>query len=132
MMKKHNAFLLGLSAVATMSGAALAAKSAFSLQTLEKGQWSLRDKENGFKTVKRICLGDPQVLIQLRHLGQSCAVKRLNGDARQAMYSYRCRGAQGSTTIRRETDRLVQIRSQGLDHGAPFAFDYEARKTGGC
>ena len=131
-MKKRASILLGLTAIATLSGAALAAGQAFSLQTLEKGQWTLRDKDDDFKPVRRVCLGDPQALVQLRQPGQQCRIKRLSGDAREAVFAYRCKGASGNTTIRRETDRLVQIRSQGLDRGAPFAFDYEARKTGRC
>ncbi len=129
---KRISLLIGLSAILTLSGAALAAQSAFSLQTLEKGQWILRDKEQDFRTVKRICLGDPEKLARLRHADRNCRVRRVRGDERVALYQYSCRDAQGSTTIRRESDKLVQIRSQGVDRGAPFAFAYEARRVGGC
>ena len=131
-MNQISKILLGLSAITMLSGAGLAAQSAFSLQTLEKGQWTLRDKEAGFKPVQRICLGDARKLVRPRHAALDCQVTRLSGNAREAVFNYSCNGARGSTTIRRETDRLVQIRSQGLDHGAPFALDYEARRTGTC
>lgn len=131
-MKKTASLLLGLSAVVTLSGAALGAQSLFSLRTLEKGEWTLTDKDHDFRPVKRICLRNPEALVRLKHLGQQCQVNRLSGDARSAVFSYRCNGSHGNTTIRRENDRLVQISSQGLDRGAPFAFEYEARKTGGC
>ena len=43
-------------------------------------------------------------------------------DSDSMTVNYSCPGAgRGRTTIRFETPRLVQIDSQGLDHGAPFA-----------
>jgi len=38
----------------------------------------------------------------------------------------------GRTILRVETPRLVQIDSQGLHYGAPFALRAQARKTGPC
>jgi hypothetical protein len=38
----------------------------------------------------------------------------------------------GRTQIRRETDGLVQIDSQGIVNGLPFAFSAEGRRTGDC
>ena len=47
--------------------------------------------------------------------------------------NYTCPGiGRGRTTIRVETPRLVQIDSQGLDRGAPFALRAEARRIGPC
>ncbi|GGD62772.1 hypothetical protein GCM10011411_23800 [Aurantiacibacter arachoides] len=52
---------------------------------------------------------------------------------REVTVQYTCRGnGYGRTTIRRESDTLVQIRSQGIEGGAPFSIDGEARRTGGC
>jgi hypothetical protein len=46
---------------------------------------------------------------------------------------YTCRGRGfGRTHIRRETDRLVQIDTQGIADSRPFAFSVEARRTGDC
>jgi hypothetical protein len=42
-----------------------------------------------------------------------------------------CAG-QGLTTIRRETDALIQIQSQGINNGAPFSFSVEGRHGGAC
>lgn len=36
------------------------------------------------------------------------------------------------TAIRRESNSLVQIQSQGLRDGSPFSFSAEARRVGGC
>ena len=42
--------------------------------------------------------------------------------------NYSCPGVgRGRTEIRFETPRLIQIDSQGLDRGAPFALRAEAR-----
>jgi hypothetical protein len=46
---------------------------------------------------------------------------------------YTCRGrGYGRTHIRRETSRLVQIDTQGIADGRPFAFAAEARRVGDC
>ena len=38
----------------------------------------------------------------------------------------------GRTSIRLETDRLVQIRTQGIADGLPFEYSAEARRVGDC
>ncbi len=126
------AAVLALCALTGAAGAAIAAPSLFTLGSLPKGQWELRDKEHDFRSVAKLCLGNPNMLAKPRHARKDCAVQRLNGDDRSAVFNYRCQGAYGTTTVRRETDTLVQIRSQGVDRGAPFALDYEARRTGSC
>jgi hypothetical protein len=46
---------------------------------------------------------------------------------------YTCPGnGYGRTHIRRESDHLVQIDSQGIEDGLPFAFTAEARWAGAC
>ena len=46
---------------------------------------------------------------------------------------YTCRGkGYGRTQIRRESNRLVQIDSQGIADGLPFSFSAEARRVGDC
>ncbi len=46
---------------------------------------------------------------------------------------YTCRGnGYGRTSIRRESETLVQIEGQGVAGGAPFQFRAEARRTGAC
>jgi hypothetical protein len=131
-MKKPTTIMLGLTTAVILSGAAMAASPVFSLKTLEKGAWTLRDKDHDMKTVGRICLGNAEALVHARHRGKSCDIRQLRADGRIASFRYSCNGVSGNTSIRRETDRLVQIRSQGLDHNEPFAFDYEARQTGPC
>ncbi len=131
-MKTAQTIALALVATFTAAAGAYAAQPGFSLRTLERGEWTLRDKDDHFRAVRKICVRDARVLVKLRHPGERCEIHRLNGDSREALFNYSCQSGRGSTSIRRETDRLVQIRSQGLEKGAPFAFDYEARRTGDC
>ena len=131
-MKTAKTIAIALAATFSVAASAYAAQPSFSLRTLERGEWTLRDKADDFRLVRKLCVRDPRVLVKLHHPGQRCEIHRLSGDAREVVFSYSCQSGSGSTAIRRETDRLVQIRSQGLDRGAPYAFDYEARKTGSC
>jgi hypothetical protein len=46
---------------------------------------------------------------------------------------YTCRGSNyGRTNIRRESNVLAQVDSQGIANGLPFQFSAEARRTGSC
>lgn len=101
------------------------------LGTLEPGQWELRG--DGNRLISSICLGDPAQFVQLQHAGQACARSLISSDSRSLTVRYTCRGTGlGRTTILVETPRLVQIDSQGLANGAPFALHAEARKIGPC
>jgi len=51
----------------------------------------------------------------------------------EVVVQYTCRGnGYGRTSIRRESNGLVQIQSQGIEGGTPFALNVEARHTGSC
>lgn len=101
------------------------------LGTLEPGRWELRDDDN--RLISSICLGDPGQLVQLQHAGQNCARSLLSADSRNVTVRYACpRTGFGRTTILVETPRLVQVESQGLANGTPFALHVEARKAGPC
>ncbi len=102
------------------------------LRRLESGRWELRGAGNS--RIGTICLGNPILLAQPRHGAADCTPRR---DRRRREFSmtvnYACPGVgRGRTTIRFETPRLVQIDSQGLDRGAPFALRAEARRIGAC
>jgi hypothetical protein len=101
------------------------------LARLESGQWELRGPANG--RIASICLGNPILLTQPQHGAAACTRDVVAADADSMTVNYSCPGAgRGRTTIRFETPRLVQIDSQGLDHGAPFALRAEARRVGAC
>jgi len=101
------------------------------LGQLEAGRWELRPREGG--AVERICLPDNRRLIQLRHPADACERLVVDDEASAVTVQYTCRGrGYGRTHIRRETNRLVQIDTQGIADGLPFAFAAEARKIGDC
>lgn len=101
------------------------------LSRLEAGQWELRGSGNA--RIAAICLGNPILLTQPQHGGANCTRDVVAADATSMTVNYSCPGTgRGRTTIRFETPRLVQIDSQGLFRGAPFALRAEARRTGAC
>jgi hypothetical protein len=102
------------------------------LDRLSKGQWEIRMRGGGMAT-RRTCLGDPRNLIQLRHADLPCNQVTVAQEADEVTVQYTCRGkGYGRTRIRLENDALIQIDSQGIENGLPFAFTAEARRTGAC
>lgn len=101
------------------------------LARLEAGQWELRGAGNA--RIAAICLGNPILLTQPRHGATPCTRDVVAADADSMTVNYSCPGVgRGRTTLRFETPRLVQIDSQGLDRGMPFALRAQARRTGPC
>lgn len=102
------------------------------LDELEHGRWELRTRTQG-GDAQFICLRDGRGLIQLRHPGDACPRLIIGDTASEVTVQYTCKGrGYGRTHIRRETDRLVQIDTQGIDDGLPFAFAVEGRRIGDC
>lgn len=117
---------------ADVSHALSPAGSPAALAGLEPGLWDLRSRDPGEPPL-RICVRDPQSLLQLRHQGQACRRFLVEDSADRASVSYSCPGTgHGLTVVRVETPRLVQIDSQGVADGAPFALDLEGRRIGAC
>lgn len=102
------------------------------LGTLEKGQWSLTERGSS-APAKSVCLGDATQLLQLEHKGAQCSRYSIRDTAGEVTVHYTCgRQGHGRTTVRKETPRLVQIDTQGINNGAPFSYGYEARRVGSC
>lgn len=102
------------------------------LTGLEEGQWDLRSRDPA-EPVQRICVKDFQQLLQLRHQGQSCKQFVVEDRPGHLTVTYNCpRTGHGRTDLRVETPRLVQIDTQGVADGFPFAMSLEARRTGLC
>ena len=124
-------------ALALTAGAMLVAPLAASaattsvFDTLRLGLWEIR--ERGDDRVERVCVRAERDLVQLRHRGMSCRRIAIDEKGPNATVQYSC-GASGygRTLIRRETPVLVQLRSDGIDRGAPFSFEAEARRVGDC
>ena len=124
--------LLVLIAGPGQSQPAGAARDDDMLTRVQAGRWELRDGPSGAR-IANICLVNPIVLTQPRHIAAPCSRNVLAADADSMTVNYSCPGlGRGRTTIRFETPRLVQIDSQGLDHGMPFALRAEARRVGPC
>lgn len=102
------------------------------LQGLETGEWELRERGDGGE-VRKLCVTDLRQLLQLRHGKGQCRSFVVSDAPHDMSVSYDCAAAgNGRTDLRVETSRLVQIRSQGIADGAPFAFAAEGRRVGAC
>ncbi|MCC6829667.1 MAG: hypothetical protein IT550_15715 [Novosphingobium sp.] len=102
------------------------------LDEVESGRWELRMRDPA-GAVERICMRDARRLIQMRHPFDNCERLIVNDTPTDVTVQYTCRGrGYGRTHIRRESNRLLQVDSQGIAEGLPFAFVAEARRIGDC
>ena len=120
--RQRFAAVLGALVVAMVAGFAapvLAARQPLAmLDEVESGRWELRDARR---------------LIQMRHPFDNCERLIVNDTPTDVTVQYTCRGrGYGRTHIRRESNRLLQVDSQGIAEGLPFAFVAEARRIGDC
>jgi hypothetical protein len=119
--------LIGASSPALGQRASLAM-----LGELERGRWELRLRGETAAS-QQLCLGDARRLIQLRHPAAACEQLVISDGPTAVTVQYTCRGnGYGRTQIRRESSRLIQIDSQGIANGLPFAFAAEGRRVGDC
>lgn len=117
-------------AVLVLAAGAAQAPSFVAFNAVERGQWQLREVGG---PARAMCVTDPSVLFQLRGRGGNCSRFVIENAATSATVHYTCPGSgHGRTTIAVETPRLMRIDSQGIDSGAPFAIEIEARRTGTC
>lgn len=118
--------------IASATAVPAQAPSLAMLDRLEKGSWQLR--ERGSDSVQQtLCLGDARRLIQIYHPRQSCSRYIIEDTPGSVTVHYTCPGAgHGRTTIRSETNRLVQIDTQGIADGRPFSQAIEARRVAAC
>lgn len=117
--------------VAMLSAAAAQAPGFVALTNVERGQWQLREIGGG--GARAVCVSDPAVFFQMRGRGGSCSRFVIENGATSATVHYTCPGTgHGRTTISVSTPRMLRIDSQGIDAGAPFAIEVEARRVGAC
>lgn len=115
-----------------VGGHALANAAMPLLANLEKGEWTLTERGKATPH-RRVCLGDPARLLQTEHRTGNCSQYVIENKADSVTVQYRCAGmGHGHTSVRRETNRLVQIETQGILQGQPFDRYLEARRTGNC
>lgn len=121
----------GLLLLAAGSGAAAQrGGGANALDTIEPGEWRLTSDEGA---ERRLCIADRWVVLQLRHGSTPCQHFVVEKGERSVTIRYTCPGrGHGRTRVTVETPRLMQIETQGVADGAPFADRFEARRTGSC
>lgn len=102
------------------------------LAPLEPGLWEFRDIDRAGQPV-RLCVTDLRELFQPLQPTPLCKHFVAEDEDDHAAVAYDCAArGQGRTSLRVETARLVQIDSQGIAGGRPFAVRYEARRLGAC
>lgn len=122
---------LAVAGAAGLSAAPAAAPNLKMLNDLMPGRWEIRSRD--MAQLQRICVRNGRELLQLRHNGRTCKRFIVEDAANRVTVTYNCQAAgNGRTTLRQETDKLVQISTQGVDGGSPFAIEAEARYIGGC
>lgn len=124
--------LLGASALAGATAVPAQAPSLAMLDGLEKGSWQLRERGND-AVLQTFCVGDARRMIQIQHPRANCSRYIIEDTPKSVTVHYTCPGAgHGRTSIRSETNRLVQIDTQGIADGKPFSQAIEARRAGAC
>ncbi len=102
------------------------------LDGLAPGEWTLKERGSD-EPGKKVCLGNPELLLQIKHGNTSCTRYVIENTAKKLRVSYKCGSAgQGVTEIKQESSALVQIHSQGIRNNSPFSFYAEGRRTGSC
>jgi hypothetical protein len=123
---------LGACALACATAVPAQAPSLAMLDQLEKGQWQLKERDSSV-IVETLCVGDARRMIQVYHPRNNCSRYVIEDGAKSVTVHYTCPGAgHGRTSIRSETNRLVQIDTQGITDGKPFSQAIEARRIGAC
>ena len=114
-----------------VSGIAAGAARIAALADVDPGEWQL--KEIGGTATRTVCLADPAQLLQIEHATASCTRSVLDAGPTSVTVSYTCAGGgKGRTTLTVRTSQSLKIETQGMAGGAPFAFDYDARRIGAC
>ena len=121
----------GLYATGLLTPAAAQGPSLAMLTGLDDGQWEVRYRDG--TAPRKLCVRSGLELIQLQHADSGCSRFVVEDGANAVTVQYTCRGnGYGRTSVRRESNSLVQIDSQGIAGGLPFQFSAEARKVGAC
>lgn len=103
------------------------------LQPLERGLWELRERGSRGELIRRVCVGDPSQLLVVRQSAGHCRLFVVSDRPERLTVTFQCGGSgTGRTDLRVETPRLVQLETQGVYQGAPYALSLEGRRIGPC
>jgi hypothetical protein len=123
----------GLAQSAAQSPPAQSPVTSAVLDRIEPGLWELRSVDDRPPSPTRLCAADRRHLLQPLHRGPLCRQLVTASGPDQVTVAYACAArGQGRTALRIETPRLVQIDSQGIAGGRPFAARFEGRRIGDC
>lgn len=101
------------------------------LARLQPGQWQFR--EAGTTMARAMCLADPAAALRIGHVDVACTQSVIESAPTTLTVRYSCAGAgHGRSTLTVRTPTSFRLQTQGLSGGAPFEFDYEARRIGDC
>lgn len=113
------------------AGVAAGAAQIAALAEVAPGEWQL--KEIGGTETKTVCLADPAQLLQVNHLTATCTRTVLESTGNTVTVNYSCGGGgKGRTVLTVRTAQSLKVETQGMSGGAPFAFDYDAKRVGDC
>jgi hypothetical protein len=123
---------LGMSSgMVAIGGAAAKGDGLTMLRQLEPGIWSIRYRDGAGSG--RICVRSGLELLSLRPLAGNCRRSTVEDQTDRVVVQNSCQGqGYARTSIRRESNSLVQIEAQGFADGVPFSLSAEARRTGAC
>lgn len=131
-MRRHFPRLALAGLIAVSAAAPAQAPRIAALDLIAPGQWSLHEIGSSDPPAS-LCVREAGSLLQLRHGGVSCSRFVVDQGPREATVHYTCPGqGYGRTTLSVEDAGVVRVQTQGLLRGAPFDFDYEARRVGAC
>lgn len=125
----------GLAIAGLMAGAAVAAGAGqiTALGDVMPGKWQLKDIDESDGAGRTVCLADPAQLLQIQHATATCTREVIDNGAKAVTVHYTCAGGgSGRTTLTVRSSQSVKVETQGMAGGAPFAFDYDARRIGDC
>ncbi|UVO51848.1 hypothetical protein M0208_15505 [Sphingomonas sp. SUN019] len=119
--------LIAVSATAPAQAPRVAA-----LDLVAPGAWSLHEIGSTGAPLA-LCVREATALLQVRHGASQCSRFVVDQGPRRATVHYTCPGlGYGRTTLSVEDEGVIRLQTQGILRGAPFDFDYEARRTGTC
>ena len=84
------------------------------LASLQPGQWQLRSTTAGTPP-KTLCIGDPRILLQLRHGALSCNRFIITNEASYAVVNYSCAGTAETAVVEDGLQGGEQVITEGAD-----------------
>ena len=118
-------------ALTGLTGLTTAAAPAGVLAKVAPGQWQLKEVDGDDS--RALCIADPAAILQVVHPRAQCTRAVIESGPRAMTVHYTCPGAgHGRTTLTLRSGTSLRVQTQGMVGGAPFNYDFDARRTGDC